>query len=53
VIPFLKILSNQPVTYWRTKFVDLLPKIQYNQQRFKDYASEQQQIIEQGIQCQI
>jgi hypothetical protein len=53
VVRFLQILSKQPAGYWRAKFVDLLPKIQYNQQRFKKYASEQHQIIEQGIQCQI
>lgn len=53
VVPFLKILSNQSVTYWRAKFVDLLPKIKYNQNRFREYVGEQHNIIKQGIQCQI
>lgn len=53
VVPFLKILNDQSATYWRAKFVDLLPKIKYNQDRFCKYAIEQHNIIEQGIQCQI
>jgi hypothetical protein len=53
VVPFLKILCQQPRSYWRAKFIDLKPKIQYNQQRFREYVAEQQNIIKQGIQCQI
>ncbi len=53
LVPFLSVLSQQPPSYWRAKYIELLPKIQYNQQRFKHYVVEQQNIVNQGIPCQI
>lgn len=51
--PFLKILCDQTPEYWRQKYIDLLPKINYNQERFKGFVQQQQQKIQRGIQCPI
>lgn len=53
LVRFLKILSDQPRSYWQAKLVDLKPKILYNRQRFREYVAEQQLIVQQGITCQI
>ena len=41
MIPFLKILSQQPKTYLENKFVDLKEKLLYNRNRFDEYVQEQ------------
>lgn len=51
--PFLKILCQQPVSYLRSKFVALIPKMLYNKNQFVHYVNKQKQIINQGLQCQI
>jgi len=42
---FLKELCAQPASYWKMKLVDLREKLLYNQQRFKDYVSQQKHIL--------
>ena len=42
---FLKELCSQPASYWKTKLVDLREKLLYNQQQFKNYVSQQQNIL--------
>jgi hypothetical protein len=42
---FLKELCNQPGSYWQMKFAQLAEKLLYNQQRFKDYVSQQEYIL--------
>jgi hypothetical protein len=51
--PFLHTLCSQGSAYWKRKYLDLLPKIQYNLQRFNEFVSEQRQHIQQGITCPI
>jgi hypothetical protein len=51
--PFLKILCEQPESYLRSKFVALMPKLLYNRNQFATYVAEQQDKINQGLQCQI
>lgn len=51
--PFLKTLCQQDPKYWRQKYIDLLPKINYNLERFKMFVNQQRDQITQGIQCQI
>jgi hypothetical protein len=46
-------LCDQPSTYYQKKFIDLLPQIRYNKQRFGQYVSEQRSKIQQGITCPI
>lgn len=41
MIPFLKVLSDQPTTYLKNKFVDLKQKLLYNKNRFNEYVQEQ------------
>lgn len=54
VIPdFLSILIKQGPDYWRQKYIDLLPKIQYNKQRFLEYVQELNHKIDRGIICPI
>jgi hypothetical protein len=50
---FLKTLCEQPVSYFQSKFVALMPKMLYNRNRFATYVAEQQHKIKQGLQCQI
>lgn len=50
---FLKILVQQGSSYWKAKHVALQDKIQYNKIRFREYVTETQQKISQGILCQI
>jgi hypothetical protein len=50
---FLKVLCNQPCSYWQKKFVDLQDKIMYNKNQFKKYVTDQKLILQKGIQCQI
>jgi hypothetical protein len=51
--PFLKTLCDQPESYFRSKFVALMPKLLYNRNQFATYVAEQQLKIKQGLQCQI
>lgn len=51
--PFLKLLCQQPKSYWRQKYVDLLPKINYNLESFNRFINKQRQHISKGIPCQI
>lgn len=53
LVPFLTVLSQQGVEYWQAKLLALMPKIQYNSQRFCEYVAEQNFIVEQGVLCQI
>lgn len=53
ITPFLTSLCDQGRAYWQHKYIDLLPKIQYNLQRFHDFVAEQRQRIQQGISCPI
>jgi len=50
---FLKTLCHQPVSYFQSKFVALMPKMLYNRNRFTTYVAEQQLKLKQGLQCQI
>lgn len=51
--PFLQILCKQPVAYFQSKFVALLPKLLYNRNQFTAYVASQKHKINQGLQCQI
>lgn len=42
---FLKELCAQPSNYWQMKFAQLKEKMLYNQQRFKEYAAQQKNIL--------
>lgn len=42
---FLTELCKQPQSYWQMKFVELKEKLLYNQQRFRDYVSQQKNIL--------
>lgn len=42
---FLTELCKQPPTYWQMKIVELKEKLLYNQQRFRDYVSQQKNIL--------
>jgi len=53
IAAFLSILCAQGPDYWRHKYLDLLPKIQYNLQRFDEFVAEQRQRIQEGITCPI
>jgi hypothetical protein len=53
IVPFLSSLSAQGSAYWKQKYLDLLPKIQYNLDRFNEFVAEQRQRIQQGIPCPI
>jgi hypothetical protein len=53
LVPFLSILCAEGSGYWNKKYLDLLPKIQYNLDRFNKFVQEQRHKIQQGIQCQI
>lgn len=50
---FLSILCRQSRSYWKQKYIDLLPKVAYNKQRFYTYVQEQKSKIKKGLQCQI
>jgi hypothetical protein len=50
--PFLKILCQQTPAYWQKKYIDLMPKIRYNLDRFNTFVEEQRHRIKKGIQCQ-
>lgn len=50
---FLSVLCAQPLSYHRSKFVDFMPKMLYNQNRFASYVKEIQNTINRGIQCPI
>lgn len=52
-VPFLEILSAQPISYLRHKIIDLADKISYNYHRFGEFVKEQQIKIQKGITCQI
>lgn len=51
MVSFLTVLSTQPPSYWQHKYLDLLPKIQYNLDRFDTFVVAQRQKIKQGIIC--
>lgn len=53
IVPFLTVLCDQGPAYWQQKYLDLVPKIQYNLERFRAFVAEQRQHISKGIQCQI
>jgi hypothetical protein len=53
MVPFLTVLSRQSKSYWQQKYLDLLPKIKYNLQRFNEFVFEQRIKIQQGMPCQI
>jgi len=42
---FLDILCDQDSAYWKMKFVQLREKLLFNQQQFKDYVSQQKNIL--------
>jgi len=50
---FLLVLSEQSVSYLRTKYIDLMPKIMYNNKRFDAYVQEINNTIQRGIKCPI
>lgn len=50
---FLSVLSRQPVSYLRSKYIDLMPKIVYNNTRFDAYVQEINNTIQRGITCPI
>jgi hypothetical protein len=50
---FLKVLCNQPKTYWQQKFLDLQEKIMYNKNQLNAHIKHQYKSIEKGITCQI
>ena len=50
---FLKTLSEQSVSYWKKKFIDLSDKILYNKTHFDEYVRQQKSIVAKGISCQI
>lgn len=50
---FLSVLCAQSPGYYRSKFVDFMPKMLYNQNRFASYVKEIQNTINRGIQCPI
>lgn len=51
--PFLKTLSNQSVTYFQKKFVDLKEKILYNKNQFSIYVRHHEHLVQKGITCPI
>ena len=51
IAPFLVILSNQPVSYWKKKLVDLSQKIVYNKEHFYKYVDKQKLKVQKGIVC--
>lgn len=51
MVPFLTVLSAQGLSYWQHKYLDLGPKIQYNQAMFTQFVARQRQRIQQGIRC--
>jgi hypothetical protein len=53
IVPFLSTICAQGSAYWKQKYLDLLPKIQYNLERFDEFVAEQRQRIQQGITCPI
>jgi len=53
IAPFLITLCDQGPRYWQQKYLDLLPKIQYNLHRFTTFVAEQRHRIQQGILCPI
>jgi hypothetical protein len=53
IVPFLRMVCAQGPAYWNKKYLDLLPKIQYNLHRFHEFVQEQRQKIQQGITCPI
>jgi len=53
IVPFLRILCDQPRSYWQAKLVALKDKMLYNRNRFDLYVQEIQDKINRGIRCQI
>jgi hypothetical protein len=53
IAPFLQTLCEQPVAYFQSKFVALLPKMLYNRTQFTAHVAAQKYRINQGLQCQI
>lgn len=51
MVTFLTALCAQGPSYWQHKYLDLVPKIQYNQEMFTQFVARQRQHIQQGIQC--
>lgn len=53
IVPFLSVLSDQPISYLHSKMLALREKIKYNRSQFDKYVAQTQEKITQGIQCQI
>ncbi len=53
IVPFLKILSDQPIGYCHHKMLALRDKILYNRNQFDRYVETIKTKVSQGIQCQI
>jgi hypothetical protein len=53
IVPFLSTVCAQGSAYWNKKYLDLVPKIQYNLHRFNEFVREQRRKIQQGITCPI
>lgn len=51
--PFLEILTQSGPAYWKKKYLDLVPKMRYNKQRFRELLFEEQNFLDQGLPCQI
>lgn len=49
---FLAVVHAQGLTYWKKKYLDLLPKILYNRQVFHDLVTQTKTKIKQGFSCQ-
>lgn len=41
LVPFLEVLSEQPIGYLKQKYLDLREKIVYNKNRYDEYVNEQ------------
>jgi hypothetical protein len=52
-VEFIKILSEQPASYFQAKRLELTHKIQYNLQQFTQHAIKVKSKITKGIQCPI
>jgi hypothetical protein len=50
---FLAQLCSQGHSYWQQKYIDLSPKILYNQDRFGTFVAEQRNKIKKGMLCPI
>jgi hypothetical protein len=49
IVPFVKILCDQSLLYWQSKYVALKDKIMYNKIHFTEYVKQQKLIVEKGM----